>query len=63
MQGTAALLAHGANQANKGAATVYIDRGNGSWVFSANSIAFNSTLPADGNVSAILKNVFAAAVA
>jgi N,N-dimethylformamidase len=63
VQGTATLLADGAGQASNGAAMVYIDRGNGSWVFSANSIAFNGTLASDQDVSAILKNVFAAALA
>jgi N,N-dimethylformamidase len=63
VQGTPTLLANGASQANGGAAMVYIDRGNGSWVFSSNSIAFNGALPYDQNMSTILKNVFAAAIA
>jgi N,N-dimethylformamidase len=63
VQGTATLLAQGSSQASNGAAMVYIDRGNGSWVFSTNSIAFNSALPYDQNVSKILLNVFTAATA
>src|SRR5215469_15382470 len=63
VQGTATLLANGAGQGRGGAAMVYIDRGNGSWVFSANSIAFNGALPYDQNLSTIMKNVFAAAIA
>lgn len=62
VQGTATLLANGVNQANNGAAMVYIDRGNGSWVFSTNSIAFNSALPNDQNLSKILANVFSNAL-
>jgi hypothetical protein len=62
VQGTATLLANGIGQANGGAAMVYIVRGNGSWVFSANSITFNAALPYDQNLSTLLKNVFAAAI-
>jgi len=62
VQGTATLLANGAGQGAGGAAMVYIDRGNGSWVFSANSISFNGALPYDQNLSTLLNNVFAAAV-
>jgi N,N-dimethylformamidase len=63
VQGTATLLAHGAGQPGGGAAMVYIDRGNGGWVFSANSIGFNGALAKDQALSKIMQNVFTAAVA
>lgn len=63
VQGSATLLAHGANQANNGAAMVYIDKGNGGWVFSANSISFNGALPYDQKMATILQNVFKSAAA
>lgn len=56
----ATLIAKG-GQAG-GADMVFIDRGNGGWVFSASSIAFNSALPYDSAVPVLLGNVFAEAV-
>jgi N,N-dimethylformamidase len=63
------VLAVGADPADPhspppgGATMVYVDRGtNGSWVFSASSIAFNGALSGDTGMSKLLKNVFNAAV-
>ena len=60
--GTPTLLAHGAGQLSSGGVMLYIDRGNGSWVFAANSLAFNGAIPQDSVIPQVLSNVFAAAV-
>lgn len=54
-------IAKGQNPAG-GADMTYLDNGNGGWVFSAGSLAFNSALPTDTNVSTILHNVFTQAL-
>jgi N,N-dimethylformamidase beta subunit-like protein/tachylectin len=58
----ATQLAHGAGQPSDGAVMVYIDSGNGGWVFAANSLSFNGAIAQDPVIPQILSNVFAAAV-
>jgi N,N-dimethylformamidase len=58
VQGTATLLASG-----NGAAMCWLALTGGGWVFAANSIAFNGSIPGDVNIPVILKNVFALAAA
>ncbi len=57
----ATRIAKGQNPAG-GADMIFLDYGNGGWVFTASSLAFNSALPTDTNVSTILRNVFAQAL-
>jgi hypothetical protein len=56
-----AQLAHGLNQGG-GAVMAYATHPGGDWVFSVNSISFNSTLPEDSASSTILKNVLTHAI-
>lgn len=58
VQGTATLLATG-----NGAAMCWLALTSGGWVFAANSIAFNGSIPDDVSIPLILKNVFALAAA
>jgi N,N-dimethylformamidase len=55
------LIAQGDNSGG-GADMLFIDKGNGGWVFTVSSLAFNSSLPYDSHASTILSNAFNMAI-
>ncbi len=59
--GTYVQIAHGLNE-SAGAVMVYAEHSGGGWVFSANSISCNGSLPYDNAMSTIFKNLFKQAV-